>query len=1310
MSTFPPVANFKDLGTAVGAINLTAGNQAPTIANIQGDTSTQTEDQGYDGHVDVGGDAIVSDFDSADFDGGSLVVAIANYNGEDSIGIYQDGILEIDASNHVLVNGVDIGIASGGYLDFPYSGTFTVTFGANATVERVQELVRHVFAADQAGEPTGGTRDVTVTLTDGDGSAPSSYTTSFTVVAVNDEPVGADATITIGEDSAYTLHALDFGFAADASGYERGDLQAVKITSLPTTGTLYLDLDGAGTGSLGTPVAAGDFIAAAEIGAGHLVYVPAQDANGAGASSFTFQVQDDGGTDNGGIDLDQSANTITFDIIASNLAPVAVGETLPGTAEDVAVVYDVSQLLAGDSDPDAGDTIHVSWVGNAQHGTVSLNAALGKVTFTPAADYSGPASFDYKVMDDHGVESPAATETLAVTPVNDNPFLDLNSTIAGTGTNNGLFEQDPAGAGGIAPDAVVTDSDSADFDTGTLTVSIASNGQSGDQISIIDGFTDLDYAHTVTTSGNQVLFDGTAIGTFTAGDSSTPLLVTFNENATPVAASWVAKAINVTFTDDNPSASVRTLHYVLTDGDGGSASADAIYNVTAQNDAPVLTAPVYSLIGFNEDSGVATPLMQGVTLSDPDLPASFVGGSLTLTVSGGEGALNLKAGSLFSAVSNGGGGFNLVYDNAGTPVTIGTISGVGTATLSVTALTSGATQARLNDLVDDFDYIVPGDNPTPGDKTVTLTFNDGHNSGYFGDGALAAQQTQTLQVNAFNDAPVNSLGGTIGTGEDAQDAWLSGMSVSDPDADPANDKIYVTFQVANGTLEIRGDVVGGITTGDILAQSEETITLYATQDQINATLAAVNGLTYSPDLNFNGDDTLTVTTNDGGLNGSDPGLTGDGTNEEDVDTRTIVVSAVDDAPVAKPDAVSTNENAIGTGSVFADNGSGADNDVDGPPLMVSAVNGVSADVGQQITLASGAKLTLNADGTYSYDPNGKFNALNDGSSGAVNTTATDTFEYTVAGGNTVTVTVTINGITSADDVFYGDSSDNTITGTEGPNVFIMNKGGNDTVIGNGGNDYIYYGDTLTAGDSNNGGAGTDTLGLLGNYELTLGINSLVGIERLAMYSGSLLNNGPHVDYSITSVDANVAAGERLFVMGNTLLSDEVLVFNGSAETDGSFFMRGGAGDDILVGGEQKDDIFGGAGADQLYGRGGNDYIVGGLGADSLRGGAGADVFHYDNVTESTSASMDHIVDFQRGLDHIDLSSIDANTNTGQNDAFTFIGFGAFTGTAGELHVITDVVNGGYFVEGDIDGDSNADIVIHVDLINAPPLTAVDFYL
>ena len=75
----------------------------------------------------------------------------------------------------------------------------------------------------------------------------------------------------------------------------------------------------------------------------------------------------------------------------------------------------------------------------------------------------------------------------------------------------------------------------------------------------------------------------------------------------------------------------------------------------------------------------------------------------------------------------------------------------------------------------------------------------------------------------------------------------------------------------------------------------------------------------------------------------------------------------------------------------------------GDTLTVSAVNGQTASVGQTIALASGAKLLLNAEGSYRYDTNGVFRDLAQGQS------RTDSFTYTVkdSAGATSTATVTL---------------------------------------------------------------------------------------------------------------------------------------------------------------------------------------------------------------------------------------------------------------------------------------------------------------
>jgi len=107
--------------------------------------------------------------------------------------------------------------------------------------------------------------------------------------------------------------------------------------------------------------------------------------------------------------------------------------------------------------------------------------------------------------------------------------------------------------------------------------------------------------------------------------------------------------------------------------------------------------------------------------------------------------------------------------------------------------------------------------------------------------------------------------------------------------------------------------------------------------------------------------------------------------------------------VAAADSGSVAENAVLTGTSVLAN----DSDMDST-LAIALVNGVAAAFGSVVTLTSGAKLTVNADGTYSYDPNHVFDALNTGQS------ATDSFTYTLSGGHlvtgTATVTITINGV------------------------------------------------------------------------------------------------------------------------------------------------------------------------------------------------------------------------------------------------------------------------------------------------------------
>ena len=122
-------------------------------------------------------------------------------------------------------------------------------------------------------------------------------------------PAGADHTVTMVEDVSYTFTAADFGFS-DADG---GQFAGVVITTLP----------GSAAGQLlcrNTAVTAGQFITAADIAAGMLIYAPAD--NALSDASFTFQVRDDapGGA---ALRTDQSPNTMTIDMDATNYQDLA---------------------------------------------------------------------------------------------------------------------------------------------------------------------------------------------------------------------------------------------------------------------------------------------------------------------------------------------------------------------------------------------------------------------------------------------------------------------------------------------------------------------------------------------------------------------------------------------------------------------------------------------------------------------------------------------------------------------------------------------------------------------------------------------------------------------------------------------------------------------------------------------------------------------------------------------------------------------------------------------------------------------------
>ena len=113
------------------------------------------------------------------------------------------------------------------------------------------------------------------------------------------------------------------------------------------------------------------------------------------------------------------------------------------------------------------------------------------------------------------------------------------------------------------------------------------------------------------------------------------------------------------------------------------------------------------------------------------------------------------------------------------------------------------------------------------------------------------------------------------------------------------------------------------------------------------------------------------------------------------------------APDAMTDNYSITEDQLLVGSAngFLNN----DSDPDGDPLSIILIDGLPFSFGTPITLASGANLTINADGSFQYDQNGSFTYLSAGQ------TVNDIFTYTISDGrfgfDTSAVCVTISGVT-----------------------------------------------------------------------------------------------------------------------------------------------------------------------------------------------------------------------------------------------------------------------------------------------------------
>lgn len=276
------------------------------------------------------------------------------------------------------------------------------------------------------------------------------------------------------------------------------------------------------------------------------------------------------------------------------------------------------------------------------------------------------------------------------------------------------------------------------------------------------------------------------------------------------------------------------------------------------------------------------------------------------------------------------------------------------------------------------------------------------------------------------------------------------------------------------------------------------------------------------------------------------------------------------------------------------------------------------------------------------------------------------------------------------DRLRGDDAKNDLFGGDGDDI-LHGYGGNDLLIGGNGEDRLFgfEGWDVMRGDAGDdvmdGGNGSDLL--KGND----GADDLWGADGDDRIYGG---NGEDLVYGNEGDD-------RIWGQGG---ADEL---RGGAGAD---VIHGNNGNDYILGHDDNDILYGDSGNDFIDGGAGDDVILGGFGKDFLNGDTGADRFVFgENETSRWEGAADTIIDFsgsQLEGDTIDLSAIDADSNTADDDAFSFIGTAAFSGTAGELRTYSN--GGDTFLAGDVDGDGAADFFLRLQ--GSVELTAADFML
>ncbi|HHG3344292.1 TPA: tandem-95 repeat protein [Vibrio parahaemolyticus] len=634
---------------------------------------------------------------------------------------------------------------------------------------------------------------------------------------------------------------------------------------------------------------------------GSVTYTP--NDNYHGTDSFTYIVT------SGGV---SESTTVRVDVTPVNDAPVAKDDTAI-TDEDTPVTIDV---LPNDTDVD-GDKLSIESASvPKEQGTVEV--VNGKLVFTPAENFHGDAEITYTITD--GALTDQATVNVTVNAVNDTPVvessiadqtlaedftpytIDLNTAFSDVDNVDGELTFSVSGNSNIQVaivNGIATFTPTADWN-GSEALTFTATDPSGESVSQTVNFTVAPVADIVADSARVVEDTPTIIkvlgnDTF-EGDDKVVSLDTNNGPANGTVS--VNPDGSVTYTPNDNYVGKDTFTYIVTSG-GVSESTTVEVNVTPVNDAPVAKDDIATT---QEDTAVTIDVLPNDTDVDGDKLSIQ-----SASVPEAQGKVEIVDGKLvFTPAENFNGDAEITYT-----VTDGALTDQATVKVTVNAVNdTPVVESNIADqaLAEDF---------TPYTIDLNTAFSDVDNV----DGEL------TFSVSGNSNIQVAIVNG-IATITPTAD-WNGSETLTFTATDPSGESIS---QTVNFTVAPVADIVADSVTvvedtptiikvlgNDTFEGDDKVVSLDTNNGPANGTVS-INpdgSVTYTPNDNYHGTDSFTYIVTSGGVSEST--------------TVSVDVTPVNDAPVAKDDIATTQEDTAVTIDVLSN-----DTDVDGDKLSIQS--------------------------------------------------------------------------------------------------------------------------------------------------------------------------------------------------------------------------------------------------------------------------------------------------------------------------------------------------------------------------------------